>query len=138
MLRRAVRRRARDIEYEELLDDMRQIFRLRNNEEYANEIAKKLVEMVRKGYKVYVTGKAAKVLEQELEKYGIVLVPARRIEQPYLLIDVDDKNNVFIRFKADARELERILSLEIFMKHLRKVLKLEEKRKEMKIYVCNP
>lgn len=139
MLRRVARRRARDIEYEELLYDMRQIFRLKNEDEFAENIIEKLVEMAKKGYKVYVTNRAAEKLEPLLEKYGIALVPARRIERPYLLIDVDDKDDVFVRFKADVRKFERILKLEVFMEHLRRVLELETKEKrEMRIYVYNP
>jgi len=120
-------------ELEQLTSSIRGIFKLKGDEEFAEKIAKKIVEMVRKGYKVYVTERAARILEPLLENYGIVLVPAKRIEYPHILIDIPSENTIFIRFKnQDLRKIEREISLEIFMVYIEKTLKkyFEEKSKK--------
>jgi len=125
-------------EEEQLTDFIKEIFRLRNEEEFAKKIAEKIVEMVRKGYKVYVTNRAAKFLEPILEKYGIILVPAREIEYPHILIDTPSENTLFIRFKdLELRKIEREISLEIFIEHLEKALKkyFEGKSMSKKKYI---
>ena len=94
-------------ELDSLTSSIRGIFKLERDEEFAERIAKKIAEMVKNGQKVYVTDRAAKVLEPILEKYGIILVPARRIEYPHILIDIPSENTTFIRFKdQDLRKIE--------------------------------
>jgi hypothetical protein len=79
---------------------------------------------LKRGYEVYVTSRAAKVLEPVLEKYSIVLVSARRIEYPHILIDIPSENDAFIRFKdQELRKTEREIPLKMFIEHLEKALK---------------
>jgi len=111
-------------ELDSLTSSIRGIFKLKSDEEFAEKIARKIAEMVRKGYKVYVTERAARILEPLLENYGIVLVPAKRIEYPHILIDIPSENTTFIRFKdQDLRKIERRIDLKIFLEYLEKVMK---------------
>ncbi len=108
----------------QLVASVKDVFRLEKDEEFAEKIALKIVEMVKKGCKVYVTDRAAKVLEPVLEKYGVILVPAKRIEYPHILIDIPSENTVFIRFKdQELRKVEREVPLKIFIEYLEKALK---------------
>lgn len=64
------------------------------------------------------------VLVPILEKYGIVLVPAVKIEYPHILIDLPGENAILIIFEdQDQGKVEREISLEIFIEHLEKALK---------------
>ena len=100
------------------------MFKVGRDEEFAEKIAEKIAEMVRNGYKVYITNDAARVLEPILEKYGIVLVPVKRIEYPHILIHLTEEGTIFIRFKDHERmKVEREIALRMFMEYLEKALK---------------
>lgn len=77
------------------------------------------------------------MLEPMLEKHGIVLVPAKRIEYPHILIDIPSKNIVFIRFKESSyREgIEREIDLQVFVEYLEEALKNLSKNNRKQIYI---
>jgi len=110
---------------DEFFDGFEKLFRRRvGDSEFAEAVAKKIVEAIDKGYKVYVTDRAAKVLEPILAKYGIVLVPVKKIEYPHVLIDIPDGNTIYLRLGIEAyRKLERELALKMFIEYLEKELK---------------
>jgi len=125
-------------ELERLSSFIRSVFKLKSDEEFAEKIAKKIAEMVKNGQKVYVTNRAAKVLEPILEKYGIILVPARRIEYPHILIDIPNESTIFIRFKdLELRKIEREISLEIFIKYLEEALRKYFKERREKRHIIS-
>jgi len=110
---------------DEFFDGFEKLFRRRiGSDELAEAVAKKIVEAIDKGCKVYVTDRAAKVLEPLLAKYGIVLVPAKKVEYPHILIDIPDGNTIYIRLGIEVyRGLERELALKIFIEYLERELK---------------
>jgi len=115
-------------------EEIEKLFKHRVSDiEFAEAIAKKIVEAVNKGFKVYVTDRAAKVLEPVLAKYGIVLVPVKRVEYPHVLIDIPGNNTIYIRLCIEVQQkLERELPLKMFMEHLEKELKkLSGKKKRI-------
>jgi len=119
---------------DEFFNGLEKLFRRRiGDSEFAEAVAKKIVEAIRKGHKVYVTDRAAKVLGPTLEKYGIVLVPVTKVEYPHILIDIPDGNTIYLRLGIEAhRKLERELALQIFMEYLEKELKkLSSKKKRV-------
>ncbi|MEM2837689.1 MAG: hypothetical protein QW697_03815, partial [Acidilobaceae archaeon] len=75
---------------DETLERMERIFRVRNDEEFCQQICKQIVEMVMRGEKVYLTPRASEILRPTLEEYGITLVPAR-VEYPCILIDTPEE-----------------------------------------------
>jgi len=109
----------------EFFDGLEKLFRRRvGDSEFAEAVAKKIVEAIKKGYKVYVTDRAAKVLEPILAKYGIVLVPVKKVEYPHILIDIPDGNTIYLRLGIEThRKLERELALQMFIEYLEKELK---------------
>ena len=118
----------------EFFEELEKLFRRRvGDSEFAEAIAKKIVEAVDKGYKVYMTDRAAKVLEPILAKYGIVLVPVKKVEYPHILIDIPDGNTIYLRLGIEAhRKLERELALQMFIEYLEKELKkLSGRRKRV-------
>ena len=138
MIKAKTRKLVEGEELEELTRSIRSVFKLKSDEEFAEKIAKKIAEMVKNGQKVYVTNRAAKVLEPILEKYGIILVPARRIEYPHILIDIPSENTIFIRFKdLELRKIEREISLEIFIKYLEEVLRKYFKERREKRHIIS-
>ena len=110
---------------DEFFNGLEKLFRRRiGDSEFAEAVAKKIVEAIRKGHKVYVTDRAAKVLEPLLAKYGIVLVPAKKVEYPHILIDIPDGNTIYIRLGIEVyRRLEREQALTIFIEYLERELK---------------
>lgn len=127
-----------DLDYERI-EKIKRIYRTQNDEEFTHQICKQIVEMIYKGEKVYVTNRAAEILRPTLEKYGIVLVPAPKVEYPSILIDMPVEGKITITFhEGKERELKRIIQIETFLKILEDELKKRKKgRKELLVLTLN-
>ena len=82
-----------------------------------------IIYVVRRGEPVYLTSRAARQLRSILEKHGIRLVPAKRIEDKAVVIDLrDDKARVMVRAMAGERWLGTEYRLGEFIEALDKLL----------------
>lgn len=105
------------------LEKIRRIYRSGSDEEFARRICDEIVDMIMKGRKVYLTERSARILGPVLEKYGIILVPAERIEYPCVVIDASEEERLSITF-FEHREnaLERKVGIELFVRTLEEIL----------------
>ena len=88
-----------------------------------------VVEAVKRGEPVYLTSRAAQRLRSILEKHDIRLVPAKRVEDSAIVIDIrDDKARIMVRTLVGDRWLGTEYGLKEFVevldKHLRRAKKL--------------
>ena len=87
-----------------------------------------IVEAVKRGEPVYLTNRAAQQLRSILEKHGIRLVPAKRIEDKAIVIDVEeDKARIMVRQSLGQRWLGTEYRLEDFVEALDKNLRRAKK-----------
>ncbi|MEM2348956.1 MAG: hypothetical protein QXG64_04550 [Acidilobaceae archaeon] len=114
---------------DETLERMERIFRVRNDEEFCQQICKQIVEMVMRGEKVYLTPRASEILRPTLEEYGITLVPAR-VEYPCILIDTPEEGRITIKYlHRREEEIERKVKIVLFLRLLEETLKLLNRRR---------
>ena len=82
-----------------------------------------IIYAVRRGELVYLTSRAAQQLRSILGKHGIRLVPAKRIEEEAVVIDVEGaKAGIMVRALAGERWLSTEHRLEEFVEALDKWL----------------
>jgi hypothetical protein len=104
-------------------------------------IVTKIVEAIKRGEKVYFTERAAKLFKPLLEKYGITLLPAERIESKAVIIDVSENQEeikVFARQHRHEEWKEKRYSLREFVEAFRKELeKAFRKKKKYNVFIIS-